>query len=88
MVERYSARSPIEKSIEPSKQHHGFEQVQGRFPKTVERQAPLAFVQTVVNAWYCRCGHKERSAKPRGSERDDWMPEKACPSSLDMLATA
>jgi hypothetical protein len=88
IVERYYARWPIEESIQESKQHHGFEQVQGWCPKTVERQAPLAlFVQTLVKAWYLRCGHKARSAKPKGPEREDWMPEKTHPSYLDMLAT-
>jgi hypothetical protein len=88
VAERYYARWPIEEAIQEAKQHHGFEQVQGWCPATVQRQAPLAlFVETLVKAWFLRHGQKRSVAHPKGAQAYGWMPEKDHPSYLDMLAT-
>lgn len=88
IVERAYARWSIEESIQEVKQQHGFEEVQGWCPKTVERQAPMALVvQTLVKAWYLQHGEQARAAQPRGKEAWPWMPDKKHPSYLDMLAT-
>jgi hypothetical protein len=85
IIQRFSARWPIEETIHDGKQLGGFEQVQGWSPQTVVRQAPLALiVQTLVKAWYLQHGVRAKSAQPRGT---DWMPPKDHPSYLDMLAT-
>lgn len=88
IVERAYARWSIEESIQDAKQQHGFEQVQGWCPRTVERQAPMALVvQTLVKAWYLMHGVKARAAQPRGPQAWPWMADKTHPSYLDMLAT-
>lgn len=88
IVERAYARWSIEESIQQAKQQHGFEQVQGWCPRTVERQAPMALVaQTLVKAWYLTHGVKARTFQPRGKEAWPWMPDKQHPSYADMLAT-
>jgi hypothetical protein len=88
VIERLAGRWPIEEAIHDGKQQGGFEQVQGWCPRTVERQAPLALiVQTLVKAWYLRHGVGATAAQPRGPRACGWLPEKAHPSYLDMLAT-
>src|SRR5205823_6259305 len=71
VVERLSARWPIEECIRDAKQHGGFEKVQGWCPRTVERQAPFALVvQTLVKAWYVRhaAGRAAARVRPKGHE--------------------
>ncbi len=88
IVERAYARWSIEESIQDAKQHHGFDEVQGWCPRTVERQGPLALlVQTLTKAWYLLHGVQARAAQPRGKEAWPWLPAKKHPSYLDMLAT-
>lgn len=88
IAERYYARWTIEEAIQDGKQHGGFEQVHGWCPQTVVRQAPMALiVQTLVKAWYVRCGRRATSAQPKGSTICGWRRPKDHPSYLDMLAT-
>ena len=88
IAERYYARWTIEEAIQDGKQHGGFENVQGWCPRTVVRQAPMALiVQTLVKAWYVRCGRRATSAHPKGSAICGWRRPKDHPSYLDMLAT-
>jgi len=79
----YAMRWSIEVSFHDSKQHLGFEELQGWTRNAVERTAPVAMLlYSLIVLWFAGEGHRQWRRLDR-----PWYPQKTEASFADMLCT-
>jgi hypothetical protein len=79
----YSMRWSVAVTFHPSKQHPGFEELQGWSERAVRRTAPMAMlVYTPTVHWYALEGHRQARLWIQ-----PWYPQKSRPSFADTVST-